>query len=232
MLGMLGRRAAAPDASGRFPRSAGRRRSSARSSPWATAARSSASAAAWRSWCRARRLELRISAMAFSMRACHELMHRRGIVALDEIGRPAAAAEETAPAPRARCGPGRRVADLVAVQMQDRQHGAVGDRIEELVGLPGGRQRAGFRLAVADDAGDDQVGIVERGAEGMAERIAELAALVDRARRRRRDMAGNAAGKRELLEQLFQAGFVLRDVRIDLAPGAFEIDIADQAGPP
>ena len=73
-----------------------------------------------------------------------------------------------------------------------------------------------------------RLGIVERGAEGMAERIAQLAAFVDRPRRRRRDMAGNAAGKRELLEQLLQPGLVLRDVRIDLAPGAFQIDVAHQ----
>jgi hypothetical protein len=41
-------------------------------------------------------------------------------------------------------------------------------------------------------------------------------------------MAGNPAGKRELLEQHFQPGFVLRDVRINLAVGAFEISIAHQ----
>ena len=101
------------------------------------------------------------------------------------------------------------VADLVAVQVQDRQHRAVADRVEQLVGLPCGRQRSRFRLAVADDAGDDQIGIVERRSEGMAERVAQLTALVNRPRSRRRDMAGDAAGKGELLEQLFQPGFVL-----------------------
>ena len=49
-----------------------------------------------------------------------------------------------------------RVGNLVAVEMQDRQHGAVGGRIEKLVGMPGGGQRPGLRLAVADDAGDDE----------------------------------------------------------------------------
>jgi hypothetical protein len=46
--------------------------------------------------------------------------------------------------------------------MQDRQHGAVGYRIEELVRVPCGGQRTGLRLAVADDAGDYEIGIVER----------------------------------------------------------------------
>ena len=51
----------------------------------------------------------------------------------------------------------------------------------------------------------DQVGIVERGAIGMHQRVAELAAFVDRARRFRRGVARNAAGKGELPEQLAQA---------------------------
>ena len=74
------------------------------------------------------------------------------------------------------------VGDLVAVQVQDRQHRAVARRVEELVRVPAGGERAGLGLAVADDAGDDQVGVVERGAVGVRQRVAELAALVDRAR--------------------------------------------------
>jgi hypothetical protein len=116
--------------------------------------------------------------------------------------------------------------------MQDRQHSAVGDRSEELVGLPSGRERPGLGLAVADDAGDDQAGIVESRAEGVAERIAEFAALVDRAGRRGRDMARDASRERRLLEQPFQSDFVLADVGIDLAVAAFEIGVATKAGPP
>ena len=95
----------------------------------------------------------------------------------------------------------RRARDLVAVEMQDRQHRAIARRIEKLVRVPAGRERSGLRFAVADDAGDDQIRIVERGAVRVRQRVAELAAFVDRARRFRRDVAGNAAGKRELLEQ-------------------------------
>ena len=105
-----------------------------------------------------------------------------------------------------------RIADLVAIEVQDRQHSSIGLWIEKLVGLPRGRQGRRFRLTVADDAGDDQIGIVEGRTEGMAERIAQLAALVNRSRRRRRNVAGDAAGEGELLEQLLQSGFVLGDV--------------------
>ena len=126
---------------------------------------------------------------------------------------------------RARTG---RIADLEAVQVQDRQNRAVRDRIEKLVGLPGGRQRSRFGLAVADDAGDDQPWIVERGAERVAQRISEFAALVDGTGRRGRDVARNAARKGELFEKPFHPGFVLADVRIDLAVAALEIGVGDQ----
>ncbi len=62
-----------------------------------------------------------------------------------------------------------RVGDLVAVEVQDRQHGAVSRRIEELVRVPRRGERPGLGLAIADDAGDDQVRIVERRAVGMRE---------------------------------------------------------------
>ena len=153
-------------------------------------------------------------------------MHLFGIITFHKVGRPAAASEKLLQFFMLDAGQHGRVANLVAIEVQDRQHGSVGNWVEQLVGLPGGRQGARFRFAVADDAGDDQIGIVERRTEGMAERVPQLAAFVNRTRRRRRNMAGNPAGKRELLEQLFQPGFVLRDVRINFTPGAFEVDIA------
>ena len=98
-----------------------------------------------------------------------------------------------------------RVGDLPAVQVQDRQHRAVGGRVEEPVRMPAGRQRAGLGLAVADDAGDDQAGVVEGGAVRVRHRVAELAALVDGARRLRRDVTRHAAGEGELAEQRLHA---------------------------
>src|SRR5215475_6074908 len=40
-------------------------------------------------------------------------------------------------------------------------------------------------------------------------------------------MARNSAGKGELLEKFFHAGFVLRDVRIQFAVSAFEVGMGD-----
>ena len=49
---------------------------------------------------------------------------------------------------------------------------------------------------------------------------------MNRPGRLRRNVTGNPSGKRELLEQPFEPGFVLADVGIDLAVRAFEVDVA------
>src|SRR5438034_4794574 len=54
-------------------------------------------------------------------------------------------------------------------------------RIDELVAVPTRGERARLRLAVADDARDDKVGIVEDRTVGMRERVAELPSQIGRA---------------------------------------------------
>ena len=109
-----------------------------------------------------------------------------------------------------------RVGDLVAVQVQDGEDGAVLLRVEELVRVPAGGQRTGLGLAVADDAAHEQIGVVEGGAEGVGDRVAELAALVDRAGNFGRHVARDAAREGELAEEGAHAVFVTRDVRVEL----------------
>ena len=87
--------------------------------------------------------------------------------------------------------------------MQDRQDHAVRRRVQEFVGMPACGKRPGFRFAVTDDTGDDQVGIVERRAVRVRDRVAQLAALVNRAWRLRRHVAGNAAGKENWVKRRF-----------------------------
>ena len=124
----------------------------------------------------------------------------------------------------------RRVGDLVAVQMEDGEDRAVRDRIQELVRVPRRRERSRLGLAVADDAGDDQVGIVEGRAVGVGDRVAELAALVDGAGSLWRRVAGDAAREGELLEEDADALLVFRDVGIDLAVRPLEVRVGDHAG--
>ena len=164
-------------------------------------------------------------------RGGHELVHLHRVVALDEIRRVTVAAKQRFQFVVRNARQHRRAGNLVAVQMQDRQHRAVVHRIEKLVRVPAGGERAGFRFAIADDAGDEQVGIVERRAESVRQRVTQLAALMNRAGCLRRDVARNAAGKGELFEQPLHPVFILRDVGIDFAVGAFQVGVRHQSRP-
>ena len=97
--------------------------------------------------------------------------------------------------------------------------------------MPARRERPGLRFAVADNAGDEELGVVECGPEGVGQGVAELAALVNRTGRLGRDVRRDPTGERELAEELTQSGFVLRDVRVELGVRALEIGIGDQARP-
>jgi hypothetical protein len=121
-----------------------------------------------------------------------------------------------------------RVGDLVAVEVQDREHRPVADRVDELVGVPGRGQWPGLELAVADHGGDQQVGVVHRGAVRVGEDVAELAALVDRPGRLRRDVAGDAAREGELAEELPHAVAVGADARVELGVGALQPGVRDR----
>ena len=118
--------------------------------------------------------------------------------------------------------------DLVAVQVKDRQHRAIANGIQELVRMPARGERTGFRLAVAHDAGDDELRVVEGRAIGVRQCIAELATLVNRTRSLRRNVTRDAAGKRELTEQSPEAVDVFGDVGVILAVGALEVGVRDQ----
>src|SRR5215813_3242594 len=107
------------------------------------------------------------------------------------------------------------IGDLVTVETEDRQHGAVAKRIEELVRVPRGGERPGLGLAVADDARDDEIRIVERRAIGMRQAVTELAAFVDRPRRLRRDVRPDVSGKRASPAELLTPPLHDALVRID-----------------
>ncbi len=89
----------------------------------------------------------------------HPSVHFEGVVALDEMRRVAIPDEERFQLLTRNAREHRGTGDLVSVQMQDGQDGPVVYGIQELVRMPAGRERAGLRLAVSDDAGDDQVGL-------------------------------------------------------------------------
>ena len=97
--------------------------------------------------------------------------------------------------------------------------------------MPARRQRAGFCFTIADDAGNDEVGVVERGTEGMRQGIPQFTAFMDRSGRFRRDVTGNAVGPGKLAEQFTHACDTAVDMRVDLGVGTFEIRVGDEPGP-
>src|ERR1700720_880090 len=96
--------------------------------------------------------------------------------------------------------------------------------------MPRRGQRAGLRFAVTYNAGNHQVGVVEGRTKRMRERISQLTAFIDRAGDIRRAVAGNAAGKRELLEQALHPVDILANVRIHFAVAAFQVGVSHQRG--
>ena len=162
-------------------------------------------------------------------RGRHGLVHARGVVSLHEQRRVAVAAQQGLELLVGDAGEDRRVGDLVAVEVQDGQDGAVARRVEELVRVPGGGQWSRLRLAVPHHAGHDEVGVVEGHAVGVGEAVTELAALVDGAGRLGGDVAADVAGERELLEELLHPRRVFALVRVHLRVGPLEIGGAEHA---
>jgi len=156
-------------------------------------------------------------------------MHGEGILALEGIRLVSIATHQIFKFCMRYASQDCRIGDLVAVEMKDGQDGAVGGGIKELVGMPACGERTGLGFAVADDAGDDEIGIVEGCSIGVDEGVSELAAFVDGAGSFGRDVAGDSVGPAELAEEALDAVAIPLDVRIDFGVGAFEIGVRHEA---
>src|SRR5262245_55451724 len=94
--------------------------------------------------------------------------------------------------------------------------------------MPAGGERSRLRLAIADDAGNDQVWVVVGGSVRVRDRVSELPTFVHRAWRLRSHVAGNSAWERELGEEPLHAFLVLGDVWVDFRIGSLEVGVGDQ----
>ena len=168
----------------------------------------------------------------FLQRGGHGLVHQLGLVAFDVVGRPAVAAQQLVQFFVGDAGQHRRIGNLIAVEVQNGQHGPIADGVQKLIGMPGGGQGTGFGFPVTNHAGYEQRGVIKYGPKGVAERVAQLPTLVQRPRRLRGSVTRNAAGVRKLCKQLLQSRFVLADVGINLAVGAFQVGPGHYGRPP
>ena len=63
--------------------------------------------------------------------------------------------------------------------MKNWKHRAIVCGIKKFVDVPARREWPGFSFAIADDAADKQVGVIERGSASMAQRVAQFAAFMN-----------------------------------------------------
>ena len=128
-----------------------------------------------------------------------------------------------------RCGTRqhRRPADLVAVEVEDREHRAVPRGVQETDPLPRALQGGGLRFAIADDRDDDQIGVVERRAERVREDVPELSTLVNGSGRRDAHVTRDATRRGELPKQPVESGEVASHFGIDLRVRPLEIHVGD-----
>src|SRR5271166_4273704 len=115
------------------------------------------------------------------------------------------------------------IINLVSIQVQDGQNRAVPNGVEKLTDVPGSCKWSCFRFPISHYCSHDQFRVVEGGTASVREHIPQFAAFVDRPGSFRSAMAADAAGKRELLEELAEAFFIFTLFRIDLGVGSFEI---------
>ncbi len=161
----------------------------------------------------------------------HGLVHGGRIVADHMVRLEAVSAHQGLQLLGRDAGEQRRVGDLVLVEGQDRQHRAVAGRVDELGAVPAASQRPRLGLPVADHAEDGEIGRVQRGPVRVQQRVAELAALVERPRRLRRAMTGHAARVGELVEEGGHARLVRSDVAEQLGEGALQPGAGVRARP-
>src|SRR6202158_3067363 len=106
--------------------------------------------------------------------------------------------------------------------MKDGKHRAIARGVQKFVGMPTGSQCPGLSFAVADDATDDQIRVIEGGAIGMSQRITQFAAFMNGAGGFRRYVTGNPVRPGKLAKQPLQSVPAALDCRITLGVRALE----------
>ena len=163
-------------------------------------------------------------------RGGHRLVDSGGVVPAHEVRLVAVALHQRTELLLGDAGEHGGVGNLVAVEMQDRQHRPVVRRVQELVRVPARGQSPRLSLAVAHDAEDQQVGVVEGCAIRVCQRIAKFTALVNRSGRLGCHVAGHPTGEGELPEEGPHPIDVLADRGIDLGVSALEVGVGQDGG--
>src|SRR5258707_9690524 len=101
----------------------------------------------------------------------HELVHGARLMAFHKVRFVTIAGEKVSQVRVSQTSEDGWVGDFVPVQVEDRKNGAVASRIQKLIGVPTGSERASLGFAIANDTANQQVRIVERGTIGVGNRV-------------------------------------------------------------
>ena len=112
--------------------------------------------------------------------------------------------------------------------MEDGKYNAIAHGVEEFVGMPRCSKRPGFCFAIANYAGNDEIGVIKSCAIGMGKCITKLSAFMDGARSFGRNMAWYTPWERELFEETHHAFFVSADGGVDFGIGAIKPSVGDE----
>src|SRR5205807_8316621 len=93
--------------------------------------------------------------------------------------------------------------------------------------LPGAFKRSGHSSSIPNHSRDYQIAVVESGAKGVGQDIAQLASFVNGAWGGHTDVAGDPSRGRKLAKQATYTLPILADLRIGLRVGTFEVHISE-----
>ena len=163
-------------------------------------------------------------------RGGHGPVHGDRITAFHKQGLPAVAPQQQLQFLMGDPGQQGWISDLVAVEVQHRQHGTVHLGIEELVDVPGGCQGTRFRFAIAHAGQGDHLRIVKHRSAGVGEHVAQFPSLMNGARGFWGAVGSDVAREGKLFEETPHPLRILALVWVDLAVGAIEIGGAQHSG--
>src|SRR5260370_39905176 len=103
--------------------------------------------------------------------------------------------------------------------MQNGQNRPITYRVQKINALPGAFKRSGLGFSIPNDSSDYQIGVVESGAKGGGEDIAQLAPFVNGARGGHTDVAGDPSRGRKRPKQAADPLPFLGELRVGLRVG-------------
>ena len=170
----------------------------------------------------------------FPVRPVHRLPHGRvnlrRVAAAHDTNLVAVAGEQVSQGLVAHAPKQGGAGEFVAIDVQNRQHRPRRSRVEVIIGMPGSSQRTGFGFAIANDAGHQQVGVVEGGSIGMGEAIAQFAPLLNLTGCAGYEVTRQTEGPRKRPDQVAYTRHARLVLRVEFTQSTFQKQVGKVGG--